>query len=130
MMVECECGKISNPRNIVRIGDYVLVVEIQDGCEFCKNDVMVNLHLFTPEVAASYGFETEDVMDPGEFGRIALHIPIVGREDLIDAYANRLLFTYVESLEDWFLCHGRRLLQEAVNIRQDHEDIHVLYDYE
>ena len=118
MMGECGCGEINDIRDIVKIGENILVVEVYSGCRYCHSGVVVSLHLFTEEEAKCFQFESTKVFEPDEFGYGALHFPIVGQEDLaITCLEMESMENYID-VSDWLTDNGRELLQRAIAKRR------------
>jgi len=113
-MGECGCGEMNNIREIVRISEFILVVEIYTGCRYCHTGVMTSLHLFTEEEAKAFQLVPTGVFEPNS----SLHYPIVGQEDLAEASKVVTGISRYANLSGWLSDYGRELLQEAINIRQ------------
>lgn len=117
----CGCGELS-PEKVYRVGDQFLVVELYRGCSDCGTGLMVSLHLMTPEAAKQYDIEPNDAFPPDKYGWSQVNIPIVGREDLVEAAEvieeNGSLTVEYDSLADLLRDEGLDLLQRGVRIRE------------
>ena len=116
-MGECGCGEINNIREIVSIGDYILVVELYTGCRYCHTGIMTSLHLYSQEEASCFQFNPTRVFEPDEYGYSDLHIPIVDQEDLVEAAGSIGNPYEYNDVPEWLSDHGRDLLQKAICFR-------------
>jgi len=119
-MGQCGCGDFS-PEEVVKFGNHILAIEIYPGCDDCETGLISTLHVFTPEYAADWRLEPEKEFKPDQYGQAQIDIPLMGKEDLIEAL-NKIREEVdpeeYDNFEDFLQDYGLRLLQEAFFIRR------------
>jgi hypothetical protein len=124
-MCECGCGDL-NPKQVVKIGDYILAIEVYPGCKDCETGIMVTLNLFSKDEAERWGLEAKEEFKPDETGWSRIDIPLLGKDELVKAF-NKLESGGEVSFADYDDCaeylddNGIDLLQEALRIKQVEE---------
>ena len=114
-MGECGCSEIGNITNIVKIGEFIMVIEIYPGCPYCKTGIAVNIHLFTAAAAKDHGFDCPSPeLELGEYGYTDLFVPIIEACDLIESLGEVADSKQYDNVKSWLEDSGRELLTAAV----------------
>lgn len=123
-MGECGCGSFTCEQ-AVRVGDYILAVEVYRGCADCQTGLMVTLHIFTVDEARHWDIEKAETFAPDQYGHAQLDFPLFGHDELIGAAhrlnvdtADEFSANGYENLRDFFEDYGLSLLQTAWSIKQ------------
>jgi len=115
-MGECGCGEIRDVRQVVRVGNKIMVVEVYPGCENCGQDgIATTLHLFTKWSSEMFGFEPQSELTT-EMAE-GLETVLFTVRDLVAALDGMPTMEHYDRLSDWIEDNGLELLQRAI-VRQ------------
>lgn len=121
-MGQCGCGDLS-PRDVFKIGQKVMAVEVYKGCDDCDTGVVLTLNLFNPSNAKECDLKPKKEFKTDKYGYNSVHYPLLGKSDLIEAAreleeSGETFEIYGNNIGDWLQDNGLRLLQKAIAIRQ------------
>jgi hypothetical protein len=111
-MGACGCNEIQIVKHVLSVGEYVLVVELYPGCEYCHTGLSVNLYMFSRERASDYMFEPTGVFEPDEWGSAQIYTPILNVEDLKRNIPPN--FDQYDDVKDWLDDVGLQWLQSSL----------------
>ena len=109
----CGCGDFHSDAAI-EIGDKVLSVDVYPGCDNCNNPAGVELTLFDPKEASSWGvLEYDQLSDVDQ-----LFVPFLTADDLLVAYKDIGAAIGGEegykTFEEYLTDHGTELIALAI----------------